>query len=316
MEDSYDQVDCTKHEDRRPESIEWTARRGLSRTIRSALHARQCKCLRAAVCEPFANVLTDMNDIPLKGLNAPAPADGFIAPGYEYELQMGKGFKTNSGACEGLNDGHSQLLVLKPQPKLPPVDSKKCFMIFKLPKPDQLFPLIPEWVFIHKGKATLWLDPDKDPSKNCDQRQSDQSQYFFGQYARALRFIYLNCGSAPTIELRSSPKNVDKTNIQYSLKEFESATVGFDPNTFHFTLRFASNGPEPDDNHQDAYNCFQTMRTLVNDTCAWRVDYDNLYVSKTNAASRSLFGPWDLENHSGNPPVDCHAAVLVVQDPN
>jgi hypothetical protein len=263
----------------------------------------------------FANILTDINDIPLKGLNPPVPAKGFPSPGYVYELQIGSGFKANSGPCGGL-DGHNQCLVLKPQQKFPPVDSRNCSMIFKFPKPDQLFPLIPEWVFIHRGKAKCWLDPDKDPSKNCNQHKSDQAQFFFGKYARAVRFIYLNCGSPLALEVLSVPTDVDKGKIQDSLNEFDPTTVGFDPLTYHFTLRFASNGPEPDDNHQDAYNCFQTLRTLVNDTCAWRVDFDNLCVPRENAASRSPFEQAHMENHSSNPPVDCHAAVLVVQDPS
>jgi hypothetical protein len=277
---------------------------------------RDCVNVYAPLCvSHFANVLTDVNDIPLKGLNPPAPADGFPSPGYKYELQFGSGFKANGGRCGGLDDGHNECLVLKPDQAFAPVHSKNCNMIFKFPKPDQLFPLMPEWVFIHKGNSNHWLDPDKDPSKNCEQHKSNQSQYFFGRYARALRFIYLNCGSDLTLEVLSVPKGIDKKKIQDSLSGFHPATVGFDLDTYHFTLRFASNGPEPDDNHQDAYNCFQTMRTLVYDTSAWRVDFDDLHVLGANVASEVLKGPWRFLNHSSNPPVDCHAAVLIVQDP-
>lgn len=264
----------------------------------------------------YANVLTDLNDIPLYGLNTPTPVGSPTAPGYIYELQTNKGFHGNAGSVHGLDDGHNQYLVLKPNEPLIPKDAAKCHLIFQLPIPNQVFPLVPEWVFIHKGKAALWLDSDKDPSENYAQTQTDQSQFFFGRYARALRLIYLDCSLAPKLALVSYPPSAPIQQIEDSLGTFCPTTVGFDPGTFHFTLRFASNGPEPDDNHQDAYNCFQTMRTLISDTSAWRVDFDNVHVPGENIAQRSPFEQVRMVNHSSNPPVDCHAAVLVVQDPS
>ena len=264
----------------------------------------------------FANVLTDANDIPLIGLNAALPNSCSTSAGFVYQLEIEERSKRNPGAVKGLHDGHNGYLVVKPKDAFPPIDSTQCFLIFKLPIPDKIVPLMQEWVFIHKGSARqVWLDPDKSPKTNWKQTRSDQSQFFFGQYARALRLIYLDCEVTPKIVLESSPKTAPSERIGATLKTFNPRTVGYDQHTFHFTLRFASNGSDLDDNHQDAYTCFQTMRCLIRDAGAWRVDFDDVHVPGSDLVSARSPDQMNNRNHSGNPPLDCHAAVLVVQDP-
>ena len=71
---------------------------------------------------------------------------------------------------------------------------------------------------------------------------------------------------------------------------------------YHITLRFQSNGTSPDEHHEDAYNCFQQMRTLIPEADVWRVDFDD---SQTGIQPR---------HHGGPVPSDCGAAIIVVRE--
>jgi hypothetical protein len=89
---------------------------------------------------------------------------------------------------------------------------------------------------------------------------------------------------------------------------FSCKTVGFTPPHYSITLRFATNTAAPDDNHQDAYHCFQTIRSLVSDVNMWRVDFDDSLAVPENRNNVVI------ENVSGHHPTDCGAMVLVVRD--
>jgi hypothetical protein len=73
------------------------------------------------------------------------------------------------------------------------------------------------------------------------------------------------------------------------------------------TLRFTSNSSAPDEHHEDAYNCFQTMRNLMNPDhfSQWRVDYDD-----TTGTTVPGIVPYVVK---GGTPRDCGANVLTLQ---
>ena len=75
-----------------------------------------------------------------------------------------------------------------------------------------------------------------------------------------------------------------------------------DPENYHITLRFQSNGSGPDEYHEDAYSCFQEMRNLIPQAGMWRADFND---TQTAVQPR---------RHGGPVPVDCLAPIMVVQE--
>lgn len=275
--------------------------------------------VHAPMCtDHHANILTDHDDISLHGILADCQTycSSTSHPpqtGYVYALTGPVG---NPGPCAGLDGSHQQCLVLKSsKQKITVKNETFCHLVFELPKPDQIFPLIPEQIFIHKNDAPIWLDPSSPKKPVTKSGEAETGDYFSGSYARALRFVYLNCPAKPQVEVQRFGNEKPPAGFLDELNKGDGFdTVGFDSPKYYFTLRFASNSTTPDNNHQDAYNCFQTMRQLIPETLQWRVDFDNAYLSSTmiKKATRSPHN-LNLFMHGGPNPVDCNAAVLVVQ---
>ena len=111
--------------------------------------------VHAPFCEDHhANILTDTNDIPLDGLMAPPPFDGYQPPGYMYHFKNGTGPSGRRGRCGSYYP--EKLLFLNMTMK--PVESNTCHLTFELPNPDMIVPLLPEQIFIQRNGATAWFN--------------------------------------------------------------------------------------------------------------------------------------------------------------
>jgi hypothetical protein len=106
--------------------------------------------------------------------------------------------------------------------------------------------------------------------------------------------------SASITTQTKQPKTTSAVNPDFTPENCDA--LGLDPAHYHITLRFQSNGTSPDKHHEDAYNCFQQMRTLIPEADVWRVDFDD---SQTGIQPRK---------HGGPVPVDCGAAIIVVRE--
>lgn len=233
-----------------------------------------------------ANLITDTNDFSLFGLSTPASSD---EEGYVYRFS-----DKNAPAgvarfyCEG--DHYKKLLLVEFDGE--PKSEKACHLMFEVPCPDQIVPLHSEQVWIHRNGATQWVSNP----------EASEPLIVNSPRARGLRFIYRSCSSNPIVENTCYP-NGKPTDFM----GFDATTLGFpagsDPAPYTMTLRFASNSSTPDEHHEDAYNCFQTMRDLMNpdDFYLWRVDFDDT----TRTLTDTLTGPT---------PRDCGASVLTLQD--
>jgi hypothetical protein len=240
--------------------------------------------IQAPLCvDHHANIQTDSDDIGVPGLLAPAPQDGY-PEGYTYRLQ---GPKPKAGKCDCLYPEQLLRVTLK----LGAIDAARCHSILEVPNPNTMVPLLPEPIWIHRNGSGIWVNGD---AKNSD--------IVSGSRARGLRFISTDCPAAPDIKLINQPKSTHPFNPDFTPET--SDALGLDPPHYHVTLRFASNGTSPDEHHEDAYNCFQEMRTLIPQADVWRVDFDDSQ------------GDIQPRHHGGPIPVDCGAAVLVVQGSN
>jgi hypothetical protein len=242
------------------------------------------------ICAPLctdhhANILTDTNDISLLGLAEPIPIDGFPA-GYIYCLDVETRTPKDATKCHFTDP--TQLLIATAH--LDPVPAQNCHLVFKVPLPDSIVPLVPETIWIHRNGAATWVNSTSDVAA--------------GVRARGLRFIYSKCLAPPEITLCQQPRS-SLDEPQPPLNRLKADALGFDPPFYHITLRFASHSATPDEHHEDAYRCFYTMRRLIPHTSQWRVDFDD--PAATEMGTHSLSGPH---------PLDCMAAVLIVKDPS
>jgi hypothetical protein len=242
------------------------------------------------VCAPLctdhhANILTDANDISLLGLTEPVPIDGFPT-GYIYCLEAGDATPRDATKCHFTD--LSKLLIATLH--LDPIPAQNCHLVFRVPVPDNIVPLVPETIWIHRNGASTWVNSNSDIAS--------------GVRARGLRFIYSKCLAPPKITLCQQPRS-SLDAPQPPLNTLQAEALGLDPPFYHITLRFASNSASPDEHHEDAYRCFYTMRTLIPHASQWRVDFDD------SAAT----GVLTVNSLSGPHPLDCLAAVLIVKDP-
>ncbi len=274
-------------------------------------------CVNVPMCtDHHANVQTDHDDVSLFGVPTTAQAAP-IPPkppnkGFIYTLTGPVG--SDVGDCDGLDNGHNGFLVVN-DPTIEPVSENLCHLVIKLPRPNQILPLIREWVFLHQNGADTWIDPDNgDCQTGAGGDSDDGDAYIRCKYARGLRFVYLDCPAQPAIALTAFGDPEPPADFPQQLYACNFNADGYDPVQYHLTLRFASNSTAPDENHEDAYNCFQTIRTLVPKALLWRVDFDDTYV--TAEMVQKVFpepGRPHLHHHSGPNPLDCNASVAVVQ---
>lgn len=252
--------------------------------------------IHAPLCvDHHANVLTDSNDISLDGLQAPAPPDGY-PKGFIYNLDGPAG---HAGKFDCLRSGRcatpEQLLILNKL--IEPIDPSGCHLVLHAPSPDNIVPLLTEQIWIHENGPGIFVNTvDKDPSIVNEPR------------ARGLRFIYSDCPKTPSVTLLQHPESSGEA-VESDLEDLNSNALGYDPPQYHITLRFASNDTASDEDHEDAYNCFQEMRTLISGASRWRVDFSDS-TDPVVLKRESI----DLFHHGGTNPSDCGAAVLVAPD--
>jgi hypothetical protein len=238
--------------------------------------------IHAPLClDHHANIQTDNDDIGVHGLIAPAPQAGY-PEGFLYRMT---GPTPKAGKCDCLNPERLLIVTMK----LAARPATNCHAVIEVPNPNTIVPLLPEPIWIHRNGSGAWINGD-----------SGTPDIVSSQRARGLRFLYTDCPVSPAITLMKQPKS--PTPIDPDFTPENADTLGLDPAQYHITLRFQSNGTSPDEHHEDAYNCFQEMRTLIPEASKWRVDFDD---SQTGIQPR---------HHTGSPPVDCGAAIIVVQD--
>jgi hypothetical protein len=238
--------------------------------------------IHAPLClDHHANILTDNDDIGLPSLIAPAPQTGY-PEGFTYRMA---GPTPNAAKCNCPNPERLLIVTMK----LGARPATNCHSVMEVPNPNTMVPLLPEPIWINRNGSGAWVNADPGTPDIVN-----------GQRARGLRFIYTDCPAQPNIKLMKQPKSPTPFNPDFTPEN--SDALGLDPAHYHITLRFQSNGSSPDEHHEDAYNCFQAMRTLIPEASKWRVDFDD---SETGILPR---------HHGGTVPVDCGAAIIVVQE--
>ena len=238
--------------------------------------------IHAPLClDHHANIQTDEDDIGVPGLIAPAPQAGY-PEGFTYRMT---GPTPKAGKCDCLTPERFLIVTMK----LAAQKSTNCHSVMEVPNPNIMIPMLPEPIWIHRNGSGAWV--------NADPGTPD---IVSSQRARALRFIYADCPAVPNIKLIKQPKTTAAFKPDFTPENCDA--LGLDPAHYHITLRFQSNGTSPDEHHEDAYNCFQEMRTLIPEANNWRVDFDG---SQTGIQPRI---------HGGPVPSDCGAAILVVRD--
>lgn len=257
--------------------------------------------IHAPTClDHHANVLTDSDDVALWGLTTPASTGGCQC-GYVYTLTTEKEFpKGGKRHCTSPD----QMLVLPFTMR--PIKASSCNLVLEVPVPDTIVALLADHIWIHIGNSKVWFyDPIDD---------DDSWKYVDSDRARGLRFMYDEWPGKPKIELIEYP-DPEPPGLKDKLNKIHFEALGFDAKPYqpHYslTLRFASNSTAPDEHHEDAYNCFQMMRGLIPETLMWRTDFDDSFATVATAGS---FARMKAMLHGGAHPVDCGAAVLVVQD--
>lgn len=177
-----------------------------------------------------------------------------------------------------------------------------CSFVFIAPRPDAIVALRPEPIWIHQHGAQRFVD---------DQAAA-KSQIVDGDRARGLRLVYRDCYSKPQVENICFPAGQE----QVCFDKVDFRTKGLHPAYRSMTLRFAANHATSDEHHEDAYNCFQNMRTMVAgsdpanwDIDVWRVDFCSLTPVRGDGKERP-----SLLNLTGKHPSDCGALMLVIRD--
>jgi hypothetical protein len=245
--------------------------------------------IHAPLCtDHHANILTDSDDVGVAGWMSIAKPVGGYKEGFVYSL---KG-PTPSKKCNCLNPEQLLIVTLK----LQEIDPDTCHFVLEVPNPNTMVPLLPDKIWMHKNGAHNWVNSYP---KNSDIVNDNR--------ARGVRFIYSHCPKPPDIQPLKQPKEStfdfeDKPNPPHSV------ALGLVPLHYHITLRFVSNGTSPDEHHEDAYNCFQEMRTLIPTADKWRTDFADVDVPQKGGKFIKVF------RHGGPIPVDCGAMVLVVQE--
>lgn len=257
-------------------------------TCTARIYAPQCP-------DHHANLLTDSNDVTLE---PDVAADGTCSNNsYHFES------KTAPAGTASYEFARSKQLLLI-SADIGPTDPKPYHIVLEVPFPNKIVPLIPEAIWIHRNKANTFVyNPDPDDDKSGHIVNSNR--------ARGLRFVYLHCQGRPIL------KAVPQPALLVDLAGVKPEALGFKhlfPH-YHMTVRFASATASSDEHHEDAYNCFENLRTMLNSAktpdgndlgiSSWRVDF---------APAEFASDEPSLLNYTGKKPVDCGASVVVVQD--
>jgi len=238
--------------------------------------------IHAPLClDHHLNIQTDDDDIGAPGLIAPAPQAGY-PEGFTYRMV---GPTPKAGKCDCLTLERLLIVTMK----LAAQKSTNCHSVMEVPNPNIMVPLLPEPIWVHRNGSGAWV--------NAEPGTPD---IVSSQRARGLRFIYADCPAEPNFTLVKQPKTTPAYNPDFTPENCDA--LGLDPAHYHITLRFQSDGTSPDEHHEDAYNCFQAMRTLIPEANMWRVDFDD---SQTGIQPR---------HHGGPLPSDCGAAIIVVRE--
>lgn len=238
--------------------------------------------IHAPLClDHHANIQTDNDDIGVYGLIGPAPQGGY-SEGFTYRM-------TGPTSKAGKSDCLTPERLLMVTMKLAAQTSTNSHSVLEVPIPNTMVPMLPEPIWIHRNGSGAWV--------NADPGTPD---IVSSQRARGLRFIYADCPAKPSIQLMKQPKSPSPVNPDFTPENSDS--LGLDPAQYHIILRFQSNGASPDGSHEDAYNCFQEMRTLIPQASMWRADFDD---TQTAVQPR---------HHGGPVPIDCMAPIMVVQE--
>jgi hypothetical protein len=261
----------------------------------------------APPCEDHhANLLTDSNDVSME------PIDPMMD---SITYKFSKHDAPTPAHSFKLNSSKDVLLISDPRS---PVDPDECHMVLSLPCPDQIWPLIPEHVWIHQGPSTVFVD-NPDPDKGLGSKNDPPYKNIVNSHrARGLRLAYYTCNGNPELVQTPLPDNPVNLNVHSDAVGFHADPINL-PH-YHMTVRFASNRASDDEHHEDAFNCFAALRnTLDNmpsrsdgskfDTCKWRVDFSD--IPTKSGLSREEF----LFTVSGKRPNDCGSQTMVVQDP-
>ncbi len=249
----------------------------------------------APPCEDHhANLLTDSNDLSMESRDPSAKS-------ISYQFQTSSAPTASTSFT--LNNSGQILLISN---ALSPVQADQCHMTLSLPCPDQIWPLIPEGIWIHKnGAGTFVSNPDNDPNIVNSKR------------ARGVRFVYYTCNGAPVL-VQTSPQ---KPPVDLSSAIPDALGVEADPVKlphYKMTVRFASNRATGDEHHEDAFNCFLNLRNMLDnmtdsngahcDACTWRVDFSDI-------PAVAMFRKSFLATLTGPRPNDCGSGTIFVQDP-
>ena len=250
--------------------------------------------IHAALCLGHnANILTDSQDVFLSGLNPRLDEStaGLKTKGYVY------GFEDKNSPVAGRPNYYNSKEVIIAPFKMAPCKHGDCHLTFEVPYPDKIVGLLPEAIWMHRNGADPWVV--EDPQDECSDDNATKN-FISKPRARGLRFIYSTCKGKPQFKFLEWPESI-KTPDDFP--KIDALTLGFEPPHYHITLRYASVSATPDEHHEDAYNCFQSMRALIPGANKWRVDFDD-------KEGETL----TIDNKTGRKPVDCGAAIIVVHE--
>jgi hypothetical protein len=265
------------------------------------------------ICAPLckdhhANILTDNVDISLNGLTQPNVNSGYI---YELINSSSQDIKPEDTILSRCEIGGNPILMLEEDKKeFDLIQERTCHLIFLAPRPDVIFGLRPEPIWIHQNGAQRWVEL----------YGSEKGTVVSQPRSRGLRFVYRQWPDEPSISIRKSLILPDKTmldSLDGSLKNLGALSSGSAGRQYNITLRFSSNDSSPDTHHEDAFNCFQTMRSLVPDTSTWLTAFDHGGVPsdpKANNAQISVASKVRILVVGGEHPVDCPASPMVRRD--
>jgi hypothetical protein len=281
----------------------------------------KCSPGSAIICAPLcvdhhANILTDSDDISLCGLSSPV-ATSNRGKGYVYKFAGGT---EPTGASSFAPPKSKAILRVKYQPRLKyglqaSAIATKCHFAMVVPVPNEVVPLRPEWIWMHRNYASQdsWVI-DKDNAEYPHQQDSkkDPDNIVHSLRGRGLRLIYHECKKHPKFTTADYPAKGDTTDFSGLCAKTQGFPVGSGAGKlspyYYITLRFGALHATSD-GLEDAHSCFQTMRALFDTSDAssefsrWRVDFAHPPVAVSQ-----------LDSLTGQRPRDCGAAVLAMQD--
>ncbi len=246
--------------------------------------------ISAPLCaDHFANILTDLDDIPVDGLSAPTFA------GRIYALDP----KLDPKRCHVAPCTISPDVLVVDQACKVPIPQQTTHLLMTAPPPDAISGLQADDIWIQRNGATAWIsNPD-----------SDNQNVASAKRARGLRFIYNKCTALPEISVDSNAvafvAGRDRTKL-----DIHPTAIGADPVRYSIVLHFASNRKTLDEHNQDAISCFQTVRNLVADTANWQV----LFNDSQTVAGKPERHNGSIDNVVAGHPVHCTGASLVTSD--